>query len=133
MKKWLILWLSFFLLCLTGCEEKGEAEEKINLEFSVVAENEIPEALLNMIQEKKEEPFRFTYKEGDLLYFTEGYGKQPTGGYSIQVDEVYKQGGTVYCRTTLKGPSSKEELVQTVTYPYIVFATEYTGEPTIFK
>lgn len=135
MKRWVICCLmGFLLLCLSGCSGKdGDAEKKIELEYSVVSEDEIPEALKNMIQEKKESAFHFTYTEGGLLYFTEGYGKQSTGGYSIQVKEVYKQGNAIYCQTTLKGPSSRDEIIKAESYPYIVFVTKYTPEPTIFK
>ena len=79
----------FVLMLLSGCVRK-ECEEKVkDLEFTVTKEEELPEALRQQIEEKKEGDFRFTYSDNEYLYVARGYGIQETGGYSISVEDCY--------------------------------------------
>ena len=56
------------LMLLSGCVRK-ECEEKVkDLEFTVTKEEELPEALRQQIEEKKEGDFRFTYSDNEYLY-----------------------------------------------------------------
>lgn len=41
------------------------------------------------------------------LYLVVGYGRQPTGGYSIIVDELYTTENTIVFATTLTGREKK--------------------------
>ena len=53
------------LMLLSGCVRK-ECEEKVkDLEFTVTKEEELPEALRQQIEEKKEGDFRFTYSDNE--------------------------------------------------------------------
>ena len=59
------------LMLLSGCVRK-ECEEKVkDLEFTVTKEEELPEALRQQIEEKKEGDFRFTYSDNEYLYVPE--------------------------------------------------------------
>ena len=49
------------------------------------------------------------YESGDDLYILRGYGKQKSGGFSIQIEEVSKSENAVFVRTKLVGPAAKEE------------------------
>lgn len=70
------------LMLLSGCVRK-ECEEKVkDLEFTVTKEEELPEALRQQIEEKKEGDFRFTYSDNEYLYVARGYGI--TGDRRIQ-------------------------------------------------
>ena len=52
-------------MLLSGCVRK-ECEEKVkDLEFTVAKEEELPEALRQQIEEKKEGAFRFTYSDNE--------------------------------------------------------------------
>ena len=82
------------LLFVNGCSMQQEKPKKIrDLEFTVVAENNLPEELQNMIEEKKEQPFKITYTDNGWLYVAEGYGAQNVGGYSIQVKDFFEGEG----------------------------------------
>ena len=73
------LWISFFLciLLLTGCEKKNsEKEQKIEVEYTVVENSVVPKKLQELIEEKKESPFRMSYKNQQYMYIVVGYGKQ---------------------------------------------------------
>lgn len=41
------------------------------------------------------------YESGDDLYILRGYGKQKSGGFSIQIEEVSKSENAVFVRTKL--------------------------------
>lgn len=113
------------LIMLTGCGITQETPEKIrDLDFTVVEADEEPQALVEIISEKKEEPFQMSYTLGEDLYIVVGYGEQESGGYSIQVNECYETDSSIFVDTTLLGPDSQEEMANTVTYPYIVIKTE---------
>lgn len=128
--------LSAAFVCLLftgGCGAGRQGTEKIrDMEFTVLAQENIPEECMTMIEEKKEAPFKFTYEDGQYLYICVGYGKQATGGYSISVNELYLTENAIYADTNLIGPSADSEKVQAETYPYIVIKTEYLDENVVF-
>lgn len=80
----------------------------------------MPAELLDIIKEKKSAPFRLTYLAEDALYVAQGYGEQPSGGYSIAVDEMYMAEEGLCVKTTLIGPAADEKVTMAATYPYIV-------------
>ena len=111
-----------------------EAEEKIrDLEFTVIAKEEQPQALLEVIEEKKANPFQISYSLGDDLYLAVGYGEQQTGGYSISVDALYETENNVVVDTTLIGPSVDEKVIDSITYPYVVIKTELIDKDVDFR
>ena len=55
----------------------------------LMLDDEIPEELKTIIDQKKTGEFKLTYADQDELYIVVGYGKQLTGGYSIQFPDVY--------------------------------------------
>jgi hypothetical protein len=122
------------LMMLTGCAVTQEMPEKIrDLDFTVVGADEEPQALVDIISEKKEEPFQMSYTLGEDLYIVVGYGAQELGGYSIQVNECYETESSIFVDTTLLGPESQEEMIDTVTYPYIVIKMEFIDKNVVFQ
>ena len=121
------------LMLLSGCVRK-ECEEKVkDLEFTVAKEEELPEALRQQIEEKKEGAFRFTYSDNEYLYVARGYGIQETGGYSIQVQNLYLAQNAIYFEADLIGPENGAEAEKAVSYPYIVVKTERLEENVVFE
>ena len=91
--------------------------EKIkDLEFTVIAEDNIPEELLGKIEEKKKEAFK----------------TQQTGGYSIAVNDMFETANAIYVDTNLIGPQPEEKSNQVESYPYIVLKTEFIDKPVVF-
>ena len=99
----------------------------------IVEEGKLPETLGQVIAEKKGEPFKLTYQDQENLYVCAGYGEQPTGGYSIAVEEFYLTENAIYFDTTLIGPGKEEKLTETPSYPYIVILTEDLELPVVFQ
>ena len=121
-------------LALTGCTLLSEERVKLrDLDFTVLSEEKIPAELKTIIEEKKAEPFKLTYSDNEHLYISIGYGEQPTGGYSIAVNELYLTDNAVYVSATLLGPEASEKSNQPPSYPYIVMKTEYLEETVIFE
>lgn len=128
------LLVSCFLLGGCGTKEPKKTEGK-RLEFTVLKESEIPAELLKYIDDKKVNEFKFTFynqDKKDYLYIAVGYGKQPTGGYSIAVEDLYLTENSIYIDTSLVGPAKDDVVTQAITYPYIVVKLEYMDKPVTF-
>ena len=120
------------ILCLTGCSSADKPEKTEDLEFTVVAEEEIPQELRTLIDSKKQSEFRLTYSDAEFLYLVAGYGEQATGGYSIQVKDMYLTKDSIYIDTELLGPKKGEDVSATPSYPFIVIKIPYREEQVIF-
>ena len=130
----LVLSLLMAAACLFGCGKKEAAEDKIqDLEFTVVGQNEVPQELQEIIEQKKREPFRLTYTSGQDLYIAAGYGEQKTGGYSITVPELYLTENSITIRTELEGPEQGAQTGSEPSYPYVVVRMEFMEQPVVFK
>lgn len=131
--------ISVCLVCLLcflvfACGKKQDPMEKIkDLEYTVIAEDNIPKELLAKIEEKKENAFRLTFEDQGFLYICMGYGTQQTGGYSIAVNALYETANAVYIDTNLIGPSPEEKKNQVKSYPYVVVKMEFLDKPVVFE
>jgi len=96
-------------LLITGCTSSSEKESLQNLNFTVVAEEKIPEKIKDII--KKEAPFQITYTDNVNLYICIGYGEQETGGYSIAVNGLYLSSDSqnIMVNTALLEPEDAEK------------------------
>ena len=125
------------LFLLTGCAKEKDPMEKIkDLEFTVLAEDNIPEELKTIIDEKKENAFKVTYQDNGFLYICIGYGEQVSGGYSITVNALYLTENAIYADTTLLGPDPADAASakkNAPSYPYIVIKTEFVDKPVVFN
>ena len=135
MKKFILAMLCISLfLCFVGCSGQKLSTEKLrDIDFTVVDEEDIPDELEDMIEEKEEEPFKLTYADQGNLYIAVGYGEQPTSGYSIEVKELYETKNAIYIHTNLIGPAKDERVVERRTYPYIVVKLEFIDKNVVFE
>lgn len=130
----LLLTIGIMAIGICGCAKESTEVKKIkDLEFTVVEDADLPGELKEIIDEKKEEPFKLSYSNKDYLYIVVGYGKQNSGGYSISVDELYLTDNAVYINTNLIGPSQEDMVSQGVTYPYVVVKLEFRDEQVVFE
>lgn len=119
---------------LIGCSGKKTGDEaRSDIEFTVVPRDDIPEELKTLIEEKKSEEFSMSYGIGECLYIAKGYGKVPTGGYSIRVDSVEQTKDEIFFHSTLLGPEASEPVNKIQTFPYIVIKIEYTDKKIVFE
>lgn len=132
----LFLWVAVVRI-LSGCSMAGlrdESSDKVrDLDFTVVGDNDVPQELLNLIQEKKKDAFKLTYSNDQGLYIVNGYGTQESGGYSITVEQLYLTENAIIFDTELMGPEKDEEVSKEPSCPYVVIKTEFLEEPVIFQ
>lgn len=130
----ILLGLCVCLILAAGCGLKKSGREKLrDMDFTVLKEEEIPEKLMEKIQEKKEDDFKMSYMVEDDLYIVRGFGMQETGGYSIRVQELYLAENAVYFDADLIGPKSADVQEKAVSYPFIVVKTERIEENVVFE
>lgn len=119
---------------LTGCAiEKTNRTKVRDLDYHVVTEEELPEELKTQIEEKKAADFKLTYETPEYLYIVRGYGEKETGGYSIQVAELYLSSNAVFFKSSLIGPRKGENVAKSPSYPYIVIQTEKIDKNVVFE
>lgn len=119
---------------LIGCTIKEGSDMRLrDVEFTVLAEDEIPPEFLEFITGKQADPFKLTYTTDQYLYIAAGYGKQDSGGYSIAVKDCYMTENALVFDTELIGPSASENNMPGASYPYIVIKTEKTDATVIFQ
>ena len=139
MSEWEKRVLSVMMLCLLcmsvaacGIKQQDPMKKIKDLEFSVIAEDKLPEELLTAIEEKKGSPFKVTFQDQGFLYICIGYGQQETGGYSIAVNDLYETANAIYVDTNLIGPGPEEKGNLSPSYPYVVIKTEYIEKSVVF-
>lgn len=122
------------LLVLTACSSKSISDKKVrDIDYTVVADADVPGTLRNAIEEKKEEPFKLSYSDGAEMYIAIGYGKQASGGFSIVVDDLYLTDSHILFATTLKGPEQEAESTEAPTYPYLIVKMEYMDKEIMYE
>lgn len=122
------------ILCSCGIRSLESDTKKISEpDFEIISEEALPSELLTIINERKEKSFKTTFEDGNGLYIVIGYGRQPTGGYSIKVNELYETKDSLHIETEFIGPSKNETVTQTVSYPYIVVKTTMIDKPVVFS
>ena len=128
----LLVWV-FVVRTLTGCSVEKESREKVrDLESQVTGEADLPEELRRLVEEKKAAPFKLTYENDQGMYIVVGYGEQPTGGYSITLEELYLTENAIVIDTELHGPEPGEPAGVEKSFPYLAVRTEKLEEPVIF-
>lgn len=128
-----LLCMAVMLATLCGCRViRIEEAERTPLEYEVMEAGMIPEEVLSLIEEKKETEFQLTYQSGTDLYLVKGYGRQMSGGYSIQVTDLSMSSAAVFFETKLIGPSGNSQGGEP-SYPYIAVKTEYRDKPVQFQ
>lgn len=118
---------------LSGCGLiRIEEEEHKPVDYTVVERQDIPAALDEIMNEKKEKEFQLSYETGEALYLAKGYGRQMSGGYSIQVEELGASSNGLFFVTRLIGPKDLNE-AGVPSYPCIVIKTEPQKKPVVFR
>lgn len=129
-----ILTVALLSCFLCGCSiEKVKAGDGVRPEYTVMKEEDFPDKVKELIEEHKETEFQLTYQDSGYLYLMKGYGKQQTGGYSIQIEDLSLWENAIHLQTVLIGPGEGEELKEEPSYPCLVVKMKYREEPVIFE
>lgn len=137
---WIVSILILGILLMTGLQMQGcnfkivpEEQERKEVEFVIISEECIPEAIQTIIASRKEEEIKLTYTDGKDRYLIIGYGKQDSGGYSICIKELYATENALYVDTSLLGPKQESKEKEIASYPVIVLQISEKGLPVVFK
>ena len=135
MKKWTAGILLIVMCCsLWGCSiEKVRAKDGVKPEYTVMKEEDFPDKIRELVEQNREKEFQMTYQDNGFLYLMKGYGKQETGGYSIQVQDLSLWDNAIHLETMLLGPEEGEELTGEPSFPCLVIKMKYREEPVIFE
>lgn len=133
-----LILLGILILCgfvFWACGTDAKPEKTGDISYTIVPEDEVPEELKKLIDERIESEFRLSFSEGENLYLVVGYGRQETGGYSIQVKDLYLAEDVIYIDTELQGPLPEEtESVQDSTAaPWIVVKLQQMDKTIYFE
>ena len=129
----IIFVLAVCVVVTTACGlEKIKTKKTKNLDFTVVAESEMPSEVMQIVEERKEKENMMTYSDNQYTYIIIGYGRQNYEGYSIKVKELYETENAIYVKTQFDGPKENASK-QVETYPYIVIKIEQSDKNVIFS
>ena len=118
---------------VSACGIEKVSHKKTNdVDFTVVAEIEMPNEVKQIVEERKDMPFKVTYSDNKYTYIIVGYGKQKYEGYSIKVKELYETKNAICVKTEFIGPDEYTN-TQVESYPYIVIKIEYTDKNVVFS
>ena len=130
----MIMSMIFLISALTGCEFSESSEEKIkDLDYTVCDESRLPHELVNLINEKKKEPFKFTYRTNDYLYIVVGYGAQDRMDLNVIMTELYLTENAIFVDTELTSKETATLDNGMVSYPWIAVKTELYDVQVNFK
>ena len=102
-----VLLAAVILMLLASCRITDVSEgERKELSYAIVKPGDFPPEIDQILRRKKESAFQMAYESGDDLYILRGYGKQKSGGFFIQIEEVSKSENA--CR---KGGAERRRLL----------------------
>lgn len=120
-----VISICFLMAALTGCGVVKSDSGKIkDLEYTVCDESKLPEELNKIIEEKRKEPFKLTYRTKDYLYIVVGYGAQDRTDLQVTMKDLYLTENAIYVNTDLTSQERTTLEDQKVTYPYIAVKCE---------
>lgn len=115
----------FILSALTGCRLEEAEEKKIkDLDYTVCDESKLPDALVEIIHEKRKEPFKLTYRTKDYLYIVVGYGAQDRTDLNVTMSELYLTENAIFVDTDLISVDNTTLADNLVSYPWIAVKCE---------
>ncbi len=120
----------------SGCGQKT-SENRQDISFVVCGRTQLPDALSDMIEEKKQHAFQISYATKEYLYIVVGYGAHDRTNLQVIVEELYKTDRAIYVKTNLVTDEATPEDAQPAgdmsMYPYIVIRCERLELPVLFE
>lgn len=115
----------FLIAALCGCRLEKSVDKKIkDLDYTICDESKLPEELKQLIQDKRKEPFKLTYRTKDYLYIVVGYGPQDRTDLNVKMTALYLTENAIFVDTDLEAVDATTLENQKVTYPWIAVKCE---------
>ena len=125
-----LLWLILvgMILILPGCRQKEPQartyENMQDVTYEIVSGSDVPHKVNEKIFKEKEKGFGFSYRDGDVMYTAFGFGRQNTGGFSIQMAAVKENETEILIEAKLIEPGPEEVVSTSPSYPYMILKME---------
>lgn len=131
------IWIMISGIYITACtpifpqnnfhiSKLGNKNQGQEVSYEICEEKNMPHRLQKIIEDRKNRPGTFAYKNSKYTYLVVCYGEKPYSGYSIRIEECWKDKEQLYLKTQLIGPSAGEEIIETRTCPFLVVRCERT-------
>lgn len=141
MRHIILLLTMVIAIVISGCQnnssepENSTGGEEVSEEvaFETVQLNNAPADIQTTLQQKWLEKSTFTIPSGDHLYIIITRGEMPTGGYSVTIDNIQKQGNELLVTYVTKDPKKDEMVTQAITKPFTIVRTKLTNARVNFK
>lgn len=132
----LLVLLFSMTIFVTGCGKKEEEKVRKEIDFTVCSREKLPEELLQIIEEKKQNTCKFTYANGSFMYIVVCYGEKERENLNVVVNDLFMTSNAIYIDTTLKTNETTATDSMAVgelsMYPYIVLKCEKYDLPVVF-
>ncbi|WP_283152392.1 protease complex subunit PrcB family protein [Guptibacillus hwajinpoensis] len=138
----LLLVISMMLVILAGCgnnssqtsnESNGGEQMQENIAFETVEMQNAPKDVQTTVQQKWLEKSTFTIPSNDDLYIIITRGEMPTGGYSVSIDSIIKEGNEIVVSYFYTDPKKDDMVTQAITKPIVISKIEMTNTRVNFK
>lgn len=124
----------FLIAALTGCKVEETKEKKIkDLEYTLCDESKLPTELKEIINDRKEEPFKLTYRTKDYLYIVVGYGAQDRTDLNVVMTDLYITENAIFVDTDMTSAETTTLANNLVSYPWLAVKCELYDLEVIFK
>lgn len=125
------IWTIIVIIYITACtptfpvnefriSKLGNKNNNQEVKYEICTEKNTPKRLQSLLEKRKKYPGTFAYKNSKYTYLIVCYGEKPYSGYSIRVEECWKDKEQLYLKTQLIGPAAGEEVIETLTWPFLV-------------
>lgn len=123
--RWLMLGMIMLILVLIPVIYSMSTQQ--NLQNEVIKIDRAPAAIYEVYELQKHELGFSVNSYDNSSYILITMGKTPSGGYSIDIQDVYKSDGSIVIQTRFKEPKPNEMVITAITFPAIVVKVPKTN------
>lgn len=113
------------VMITTDHEESSVVEE--------VVQEELPEEVASWIENSQNTWLAQEKVVEDIMYLLVTYGEKPTGGYSVDIQQVMESEEEIIVKLSFTQPGEDDIVTQAITYPYDLFSMKPTEKPVVYE
>ena len=118
------------LMMVISCGEKQKPkrtyESMQDAVYEIVSGSNVPHKVNEKIFKERDKGFGFSYRDNEGMYIAFGFGRQNTGGFSIQLAAVKENEDEILIEAKLIAPAPEEVVSTSPSYPYMILKMEDT-------
>ena len=118
------------LMMVISCGEKQKPkrtyESMQDAVYEIVSGSDVPHKVNEKIFKERDKGFGFSYRDNEGMYIAFGFGRQNTGGFSIQLAAVKENEDEILIEAKLIAPAPEEVVSTSPSYPYMILKLDNT-------